>query len=800
VISTVGKRRKRGKHKEKIEQVDPQEMWEKGFTAYEAEDFRTASNHWTPLLDLDDDRKAELGQVGSGLGAWVAEARFRRVCQFYEEGNLGGVLSQIAQVVRLAPDNPVYRYHQGLAYHINGTLDKAEEAYISALSLGTGRPLTLRILYQLAILYLESGDRDKHEAIIQLVTGNNSSGTGCLKKAVGEAAAASVVPGEGDAAAGIERFRWLRLRSFWYVFRGDWESAREEWQKAWALVFGDRDPAGIADWAVLEKAYLTLTTQNGQHRVPDIPGVCDIEALDLPAQFLLGIAAAAAEDGAYDTVLRICNMDRVREECADEARAIMLRVRHALAEKAWEEGKLDEAIRSWQAVMEIDPGDEVANHNYNIARCHQAAQLWEQDDIEAAQQVWLRVLSDGWRDVCVYHNLALSYECQENWRMARRYWEETAAAWKKLWRGDDDAVTNEHLREVYMHISDVYLHEGDENHALAYLERARQYGSDDVELELHAARQYIQTDRLDKARVICEQLLDGEHTATLETVEELSDLLDELDEPEMQRDLWEKYVSAHPGDEDGIEGLVDVSRKVVDSYLEAGDLKAAQAEAERILELKPEQPDALIVMGMAADIHGRCDERNDYMQRAVDAVPVDEKAAIIVKVGSAYLQIGHPRLALKEFHRALRITQNPGLINLCIGTAYEQNGKRRTADRYYEKAIKEFPEPAIAYLAIIIAQRNYGTQLRCYKYAREGADSCPDDLLLQQIACMMAIEMNDIRSAEIYAQRLTRIAIMEEDVGAQLLATQVLAEIHAWRSDMTREAESRYGDAGWDYE
>jgi len=165
------------------------------------------------------------------------------------------------------------------------------------------------------------------------------------------------------------------------------------------------------------------------------------------------------------------------------------------------------------------------------------------------------------------------------------------------------------------------------------------------------------------------------------------------------------------------------------TYHAQGNLTVAESCYRKILELEPENPDGLHLLGVVAYQRGFFDASIDLMQRAARKAPAD--AAILVNMGAAYSAAGKPREAKDHYEAALRLQPDSldarfniiqALINLkdfdgaieagrkyitlnptdaaayiSLGNALKYKGEPDAAMRAYEDALKLAPDNATAY-------------------------------------------------------------------------------------------------------
>ncbi len=140
------------------------------------------------------------------------------------------------------------------------------------------------------------------------------------------------------------------------------------------------------------------------------------------------------------------------------------------------------------------------------------------------------------------------------------------------------------------------------------------------------------------------------------------------------------------------------------AYFEIGRLVEAFESYNNALQLDPENPDALNMVGVILLGWGRIDEAIRVFEKAVELHPDDYK--LLNGYASALLQIGDIDKAISYFEKALEFnTDAETLMNL--GVAYAFNGNFVEAEKQYQRAIEIDPgNPKSYYLLgnVLMAQ------------------------------------------------------------------------------------------------
>ena len=133
-----------------------------------------------------------------------------------------------------------------------------------------------------------------------------------------------------------------------------------------------------------------------------------------------------------------------------------------------------------------------------------------------------------------------------------------------------------------------------------------------------------------------------------------------------------------------------------------GHLDDAETIYRRILEVVPDEPDALNFLGMIAMTRGRRTEAVELIKRSLQADPsVGER---YVNLGNVLLATGRVDEALEAFERAVAMAPESSKAHCNLGVVYGIQQRLDDAQRVYQRAIELDPTSAEAY-------HNYGNLL-----------------------------------------------------------------------------------------
>jgi tetratricopeptide (TPR) repeat protein len=320
-------------------------------------------------------------------------------------------------------------------------------------------------------------------------------------------------------------------------------------------------------------------------------------------------------------------------------------------------------------------------------------------------------------------------------------YDEAVALYKVLVERDED---NESARVALIH---VYLLQGKDEQALVELNLLKSFVDQPRRIDLTIARLYANQKHYDKAIAIVEKILEKENLAearyflavvlvqqekyerALKQVRRIDRkapeypdalilqvrILREQNRLEEARQLLQEHIvsgtvrspelyimlaALHQ-----LEGREDVSKKVLlqgldffpaDENLlyeyglmleESGEQDAALVIMEKIIELKPDNAEALNFVGYKwAEKNINLDRALVYIQRAIALKP--ENGYIRDSLGWVYYRLGKIDQAIKELEAAVKLAPDDAGILEHLGDVYLESGRAREALQTYKEAVK----------------------------------------------------------------------------------------------------------------
>jgi len=658
----------------------------------------------------------------------LAEVYFRRgLLWFYRWQKHDAGLSDLDEAVHLAPGEPRYAYHLGLAHHHQDSLGTAIAAYRLALD---AAPAFTRAAELVALVLLEQG-RDPTQ----------------------------------DAA-------WRALPS----------ERQAELSPLIRLVL-DQPVAPVSEAAVAEPTRAASASAGPARRRPEIPpkvgedrggalwqGLAALESGDDGAHHALQSItqdddqpAAARAVAAYTLGLDALRRHRLAEALAhwESARRLDLdtvafrdnlnQLYHTCAEQAMTDERWAEAATLADSALDLSPGDHelsslAAAAHFRAGHADAQAARWNQ-----ALEHWEKARKLGENSRVLFQNLALAYEKMERFLEAAELWRQVVRRRPRK-ANAPDALTSQQVSLLWGHVADCYRRAGNVQEAITTLRNAVKNDPSNTDLHLELVDALTASERWSAASNEVSRILKREpdNVSALVRTARLDEGWGYLSRA---RQTWKKIIELDPNHPEAQERLVELlnqegarlhragrSDKALECYREAlsymsdeaylyialaecyfdkNDPDAARQEFERAFALDPADldvyhmavdvchiancpDDAEWVITQAQELAGRlpaafyldlancCFRRrqtkqgNDYARRAeqvAEGNPDD-----LVDVGAFYLDRRNESQAVAYFQQALRLDPEHGWANLHVGASYASVMEMREARRHWRQA------------------------------------------------------------------------------------------------------------------
>jgi tetratricopeptide (TPR) repeat protein len=213
-----------------------------------------------------------------------------------------------------------------------------------------------------------------------------------------------------------------------------------------------------------------------------------------------------------------------------------------------------------------------------------------------------------------------------------------------------------------------------------------------------------------------------------------------------------------------------------------GRLDEAEQGYREHLESRPDDAEALHLLGLLRHQRGATEEAADLLMRAHDLAP--EKAGIELTLGTLRFQTGDFDAALAHYEKALELDPNIGTAHAGIGQIALMRGDREKAESHFRIALRAGEDAqSLAGLGALALER--GDVDAALRHLGRAADLAPNDPTIQ-FALGRAFAM---RGTESFAEKAFENALrVQPDLHA---ARQALAAL-TLKAKRPREAETHY--------
>jgi tetratricopeptide (TPR) repeat protein len=653
--------------------------------------------------------KAYQENASAALGTALAEVYFRRgLVQFHRQRQHASGLADLEQAARLAPGDPRYAYHLGLAHHHQADLDTAIAAYRLALDSDPGFVRAA----ELTVLALLERGKDPVQDVIW-----------------------KALPADRQAALGL----------LVALVRGD----------SFHLVEPTPAPTGLA---LLWQGLAAM--QSGDDRAPvSLRTIAQDDAQPAPARALAACAlglvalrhAQLAEAQAHWESARRLGLD------TPALRSNLGFLYGARAEEAMACGQWADAAALADAAVDMLPSAPDSRDLATAAHLHAGYAAAQAGRWNQARDEWEQARNLGENSRAFVQNLALAHEKTEQFLEAAELWREVVRRRPRKSHAPD-ALTPQQVALLWGHVADCYRRAGNAEEAIATLRNAVKNDPGDADLRLQLADALVADERwwaagnevarvlkrepknvgalvrsaridegdgyLARARTTWKKVvgLDPKHVEARERLAELlsqeGDRLVWLDRPGEALKRYREALEYTPDDP-------QLYICVADCHLRQDDPAAAHQELGHAFALDPADlgiyhaavdmchvahrpDDAEWVIAQAEqlgaphhhdsrlpatfylDIAHCCFKRHqtqpaeDYLRRAEERAEGDPDA--LVEIGGFYLDRQDTERAIICFDRALRLDPEHGWANFQVGASYAAAFNMKEANRYWRQA------------------------------------------------------------------------------------------------------------------
>lgn len=173
----------------------------------------------------------------------------------------------------------------------------------------------------------------------------------------------------------------------------------------------------------------------------------------------------------------------------------------------------------------------------------------------------------------------------------------------------------------------------------------------------------------------------------------------------------------------GTDAAIQQSLQMAVEHHQSGRLPQAEAIYRQILQMVPNQPDALHLLGMAAHQTGRNDLAVELITKAISINPT---GPMYYNLGNVFREQGKPDAAAENFQKALTLKPDYANAYLNLGAVLKEQGKLDAAAENFRKVLKLAPGFADAYLHLGNVLQAQGKPDAAVEIFREALKLRPD--------------------------------------------------------------------------
>ena len=672
------KKRKKKVKRERGTQTRPDNkinLIQQGLGSFNRGEYPKAIRYWQQAASSSPD---------AGLPGMLAEAYFRHALSLYSEDTdnlqqratrqITTIISELHQAIQRNPNQPIYLYHLGLAYHRKGNLDKAISWYRKALD---AEPPNERFRYHLAIAQVEIGNFAESLKTFDSLKGPIGNYSAILNL-LRQAKYPDVIEMLADDDSGYGAF----FKGLACIAKHDGKQAKSALRKAVSSEFPEKSLV----------------------------------------QYYLGIAYAISGNmfSAVKTWETACKDERIKKLAEPD----MMDIYRELAASYVQKDSLDKAIKIWESMLELQPENEIAKRNLVRAYFLAGNECAQQDNLKKAINRWNRVAELDPKNADVLHNLALAYDKQDDLDTANQYWRQVVNLWKQQLRSAEDKETlKKRLNAAHKHLADNYLKMDSLDEAIREYKNATYCVPDDVDTLVELGKLYLYRERFSIAvrefqKAVKYKPDDVEILNHLAFANMLSD------KPEKAVDCWKRVLEIEPQNAPALEQLTGCCKEQASEYWYT-DRKKTKEWLQKAIDANPTDPSIHIFIG---GIHLMDDEiklAEEAFSKSIETAP--NAPETYVGIGCQYLEALYEDEAEEYFQKAMTIEGNiDPMLPIAIAGGYCNVDDFDTAIKYFDIAIKRAPTRSEVYCSIAAILFENDEYELAQKYIKRGLKKAPD--------------------------------------------------------------------------
>ena len=732
-VASVG--RPSGTHPSPVVTADPASEVRRGLSAFERGEYGVAIQAWT---------QARRAGAPEAVDRAIAEAHFRRALAAPSDGRRA---QELHEAVALAPDHAVYQYHLALAYHRQGQVRRAIEAYEAACRLDPAN--------------------DRYRRHLTLARCSDPG-------AEAQPEALPVVSPPGDES-------FARLAAL---------AALRQNRPLDAVVtlVGLESPSPLAKLAL---GLAHLAADQPASAASCFTGVLDGDdspPSDLRAGAQIATVAASRRDNDLDAALQAL---RVADVPANSAlQSALGAAARALGRELLLEERLDEAVVAWQRALVVDPRHEATRRVVSQVEEVLGTRDARAGEYAEAARHWEAALAEQPGEARILQNLALAAERLEQWEQASARWEELIAHWKRAMRGsrrdhEAGADLRRKLTIAHRRLADAYDAADDLPSAVRAIDRALNFDPSDMDLRLRAAELSLEDQAYGPAIDHLRRVL-AVRPDDVRALIDLGAAYDLKGDERQAESTLERALAIEPGNQAAMGALAAVFHSRSDRLVDAGQLDQAVAAMERAIELEPGAVRHHQCLGASYVRHGQLKLAEKAFARAIALDPDDVRTR--VEIGAVYLASGYEKDAQRLFRQALKV--QPGSVtHVAIGLAHLRLGRSDAAHQQFKHLLKE--NDALSLRLLGAALNDLRREVDAERYLKRAVELEPSNARGHlDLAWSYAFGLHNYPEAAREVAEARRLAL-EADDAAVLAEAEVAAQGIA---NLVEEAEARRND------
>lgn len=198
---------------------------------------------------------------------------------------------------------------------------------------------------------------------------------------------------------------------------------------------------------------------------------------------------------------------------------------------------------------------------------------------------------------------------------------------------------------------------------------------------------------------------------------------------------------------------------------EEGNFDAAEQLYRQILEVSPNNPDILNLLGLIAQSKGIHNQAMELFYQAIKSAP--KHAPFYFNIAISLMAQGKNIEALDNLQKALDLAPDEKEIYYQQGLAYQRLNKISDAQKAFLTALNKDPDYIDA--KVRLAMTYYDTDVeKALKFLNEIDNQYPENILCQYFLCHINFEQGNIKEAIIHGENAKKIDPKNDEVLALL--------------------------------